>query len=161
MSSQPRDRRFHVEVASYWYRRTVQQLLGTPEWRRDIVDRGYRARRMLREPASGFCVTLDRAIMFQQLNHRPVASDDRCAVPICFSTIHCMDTDAPRDYLWRTLAVIRANLDTLRKAGWQISSIRHKDALARTVSFTAVSPSGESTLVVCADNELPGKLQAL
>jgi hypothetical protein len=75
-----------------------------------------------------------------------------------FSTIRCMETDAPRDYLWRTLAVIRANLDTLRKAGWQISPIRHEDALARTVSFTAVSPSGESTLVVCADSELPAKL---
>jgi hypothetical protein len=72
-----------------------------------------------------------------------------------------MDKDTPADYLWRTLAAIRANLDILRKAGWQISPIRHEDALARTVSFTAVSPSGESTLVVCADNELPAKLQAL
>ena len=52
-------------------------------------------------------------------------------------------------------------LEAVRAAGWDVGPIAWESKSARTVKFTAESPSGRMAFVVCGESALPDRLQAL
>jgi hypothetical protein len=52
-------------------------------------------------------------------------------------------------------------LEKIRALGWRVNVIEWNSKSALTVKFTAHSPSGRETFVVCEERHLPERLQAL